>query len=232
MDLSSCPTKDLIQPFRSPQALSHQDQTLLLIPRVLPSALQQAIQVLIMTGPDLILARGTPDSLRSLLTPYFSEQTRPLLEDALALVKRYQAESGLREVRFRLEQVTTDSCRKFHTDHVHLRLLCTYHGLGTEWVPEDLLSTDAMNAAGIPSNISSDMVRRIETGHIALLKGNKWSGHKGRGVVHRSPPVSHLPINDRLRLLLTVDEPTACGMSENNNPTIRQKNSLSSEICC
>lgn len=188
-----------------------------IIARTLPESLEGAINVMIEEGAQLLLAKGTPESLHSLLSPYIPRNAQPLLEDALKLVHIYQKASGLNAVRFRLEQINRDSCRKFHTDHVALRLLCTYYGRGTQWLPTAARQTDLSQLA---HNTPTE-VHHIPTGHIALLQGNRWPRTNGQGVVHRSPPVSHLPMPERLRLLLTVDEPTACGMGDEHNPTIR-----------
>ena len=48
---------------------------------------------------------------------------------------------------------------------------------------------------------SVDDIRQLETGHVALLKGESWQGNEGKGIVHRSP---HSDSNYR-RLYLTID---------------------------
>ncbi|MFT9400303.1 DUF1826 domain-containing protein [Acetobacter sp.] len=216
---TSCPTKHLLPLLSRPLEPTSGNEALLRIRRSIPSALQQAISAYMAYGPSLLLARGTVEHIRTLLEPHVPESAVFLLEDALALASLYQSHSGLSEVRFRLEHVSTDSCRKFHTDHVKLRLLCTYHGLATEWVPPEFLHSDTLNERGVPATIPADCIHRLDTGDIALLKGSANAGHTG--VVHRSPPVSHLPKDQRTRLLLTIDEPTACGMSDDQNPTVR-----------
>ncbi|WP_086650174.1 DUF1826 domain-containing protein [Acetobacter cibinongensis] len=216
---TSCPTKSLFPLISAPLPQTIGKDPLLCIRRPLSSTLQQAIAAHMACGPSLLLARGAPQHIGTLLQPHMPPDAVLLLKDALALARLYQVHSGLSEVRFRLEHVSTDSCRKFHTDHVKLRLLCTYHGLATEWVPPEFLQADTLNERGVPATIPADCIHRLDTGDIALLKGSANAGQTG--VVHRSPPVSHLPENQRTRLLLTIDEPTACGMSDDQNPTVR-----------
>ena len=45
------------------------------------------------------------------------------------------------------------------------------------------------------------MIEQIGCGHVALVKGERWVGNEGRGLIHRSPA---LPAGER-RLLLTLD---------------------------
>jgi hypothetical protein len=94
--------------------------------------------------------------------------------------------------------VRTDKCRKFHADYVKLRLLVTYEGPGTLWVPEEGVSRAAM-ADRVPcpetdnARIVADptrWVRQARVGDVVLLKGEAWPGNAGRGAVHRSPPLT------------------------------------------
>lgn len=76
-------------------------------------------------------------------------------------------------------------CPRFHVDHVPARLICTYAGPGSEW----LTAPDAVQ------------VEQLSTGYVAVLKGERWLGNEGHGLVHRSPAV---PAGQR-RLMLTLD---------------------------
>ncbi len=96
--------------------------------------------------------------------------------------------TGHATLRLRLEHVADDACRKFHVDAVRLRLLCTYAGLGTEWI----------DPAG--------QVQRMPLMQAGLFKGAAYPDAAPR-VLHRSPPVSHRPPGRRSRLLLCIDEP-------------------------
>lgn len=104
-----------------------------------------------------------------------------------------------RHVLVRLAGVTDDACRKFHSDRVSLRLITTYVGPGTEWLPEgqvwrvaprDLpMCVRAANAMIAPH---PEHIQRLTPGDVAVLKGLVHP-HVERGevpaVVHRSPPI-------------------------------------------
>ncbi|MCG8415703.1 MAG: DUF1826 domain-containing protein [Pseudomonadales bacterium] len=109
--------------------------------------------------------------------------------------------SGCREFSFRLVTVAGDECCRFHLDRTPLRLICTYQGSGTEWLPDwqvdrEALARSASNEAitrfGEPS--------QFEPFWVGIMKGDP--GKKGQGLVHRSPAV---PDSQRFRVLFCID---------------------------
>jgi len=108
--------------------------------------------------------------------------------------------------------VSDDQCRKFHVDAVRLRLVTTYVGPGTEWVPGEAVDREALarlipcpaeaNAAIVPV---ASAIHRAEAGHVLVLKGSRHENAAGGGAVHRSPPIEH---RGALRVALVV---TAAG---------------------
>ncbi|MBX3500623.1 MAG: DUF1826 domain-containing protein [Alphaproteobacteria bacterium] len=123
--------------------------------------------------------------------------------DIEPLVGAFARLSAAHVVRATLETVTGAGCRKFHVDHVGLRLLCTYDGGGTQWLP-DAAVRRGMLAVGDNDNIVAD-ARSVETmarGDVGLFKGEAWPGNAGRGIVHRSPPP---PEGGHRRVLLCLD---------------------------
>ena len=98
-------------------------------------------------------------------------------------------------------------CPKFHVDKVPCRLITTYTGVATEWLPHDrvnrrFLGPGAPTVVGsAPGICESGDIELLETGAVALLKGESWEGNEGCGLVHRSPSIA----DGRKRLLLTID---------------------------
>jgi hypothetical protein len=109
-------------------------------------------------------------------------------------------------VRVKLEVEREDRCRYFHTDRVGLRLLCTYRGPGTEWVPDDFVERAALgrgdNAAIVPD---PHRVERLAPFWVGLFKGDLHPDCPGGGCIHRSPPIGHR--RNTARILLTIDNP-------------------------
>lgn len=107
----------------------------------------------------------------------------PLHEDLLELSCRYAKASQSRTVKLRLETVTDDGCRRFHLDNVVMRLVVTYCGAGTQWVPPVFA-----NAARDQQTAYDGPLNAVMTGDVALFRGKK-SGAPGL-IYHRSPPLA------------------------------------------
>ncbi len=115
---------------------------------------------------------------------------KALHEDILVLVRRFAAFMQVDAVRLRLEAVTTNACRKIHADYTDLRLITTYHGPGTDYLP-------------VGAEPVEDNLLRMPTGHIGLFKGRLFAeGHAP--CFHRSPPIEG---TGEVRLVLVIDTP-------------------------
>lgn len=119
----------------------------------------------------------------------------PLASDIASHVRRLADLLDQDCVAIRLEVVETDACRRFHADHVSIRLILTYSGLGTQWL--DNADAERLRDGAA---IESLEIRRIATGHVALFKGREWA--PDRPIVHRSPPIAG---SGERRLVLVID---------------------------
>ncbi|MFO3721433.1 DUF1826 domain-containing protein [Pseudomonas sp. HLMP] len=117
--------------------------------------------------------------------------------DVAWLVSAYTCLLGARRVGLRLRVLEGTMCPRFHVDHVPLRLLTTYAGKGSEWLEEGRIDRTALPHATPPV----DNIQCLQVGAVALLKGEKWLGNEGAGLIHRSP----LTGAGELRLLLSLD---------------------------
>lgn len=103
----------------------------------------------------------------------------------------------------RLETTDGDGCRRFHVDHTHLRLLCTYRGAGTEW-----LSDSQVNRSALANFEPNDCILRhgapsvFEPFWVGILKGEASPGNLGHGLVHRSPRIAGSGL---IRVLFCLD---------------------------
>ncbi len=119
-----------------------------------------------------------------------------VVSDFLHLSKN---KSGVLHLRI----VDNDACTKFHIDGYDLRLFATYYGLGTEWLPEEALSRSALGSTNELIVKDETKIRRVGTGHIAILKGELPNRRNPvKGIVHRSPKISH---SGEKRIILRVD---------------------------
>ncbi len=129
--------------------------------------------------------------------------------DLAFLVGIYSDLLGCPAIGVRLEVLNRAMCPRFHVDHTGIRLLCTYRGPDTEWLDETAADRNKLGpvSAGIGDEDSGILlntagIHRIEPYAIALLKGSRWQGNHGKGIIHRSPAV---PENEMPRVMLALD---------------------------
>jgi hypothetical protein len=133
-----------------------------------------------------------------------NEQARhDFATDLSLLCEMYACLFDIDQIGLRLSVLNRAMCPRFHVDHVVCRMICTYWGPGTEWLPEVNVNRSAV---GQPSDSgekrhNETAVQRLGEGSVALLKGENWPGNEGRGLVHRSPAASA----DQPRLVVTLD---------------------------
>lgn len=114
-------------------------------------------------------------------------------------------------LRVRLEAIRDNGCAKFHVDTLKLRLLCTYAGPGTEWIPAGWARREYLGWTDGPTEeanarIIADpkAVQVMATGAVAIFKGRLYPGFEGHGLIHRSAPVC---CENEYRLRLCLDLP-------------------------
>jgi hypothetical protein len=137
-----------------------------------------------------------------------SELTAVLSDDIAELVDMYCYLFDLGKVGLRLTALDKAMCPRFHVDKVQCRLVTTYQGVATEWLPHNVVDRSKLGhgsegktdeQSGLFPKLGN--VQQLTSGDVALLKGESWEGNEGAGLVHRSPSLS---AGER-RLLLTLD---------------------------
>lgn len=78
---------------------------------------------------------------------------------------------------------TSRSCTRYHIDNVPMRLLITYFGQGTEWLPRSAANYKAYFKGEKNEKIIKDTTERkfIDTWDIATFRGGT------KGILHRTP---------------------------------------------
>jgi len=162
--------------------------------RDMPGSWKREVAPLLRAGSFRAHGEGTPeDALDALAAALPAPASMDLLADALRLARMFGALTRSDHLRIRLDGITGDACRKFHVDAVGFRMLVTYAGPGTQWTMGD--PEDGAAAHEVPM------------GAVALFRGR---ARPGGHVLHRSPPLSHLPEARRARLVLCIDEAGCC----------------------
>lgn len=131
-----------------------------------------------------------------------------LCADIAELVDMYCVLYELQQVGLRLATLDRAMCPRFHVDRVPSRLVCSYHGTASEWLPHDLIDRSKLGRGnnGLPDELSGlyqseKDINQLSIGDVAMLKGELWPDNLHAGLVHRSPQV---PEGEK-RLLLTLD---------------------------
>ena len=83
---------------------------------------------------------------------------------------------------------TSRSCKRYHIDNVPMRLLVTYYGKGTEWLPSYASNYDAYFSGKGNNKIVKIKKKEqfIDNWNIAIFRGNKNKGGE-KGILHRTP---------------------------------------------
>lgn len=99
-------------------------------------------------------------------------------------------------------------CPRFHVDRVPCRLVSTFQGSGTQWLPHHVVDRSKLGHGnnGLPDHESgiyteASDICQLSAGDVALLKGSLWEGNEHAGLVHRSPALKE----GEKRLLITLD---------------------------
>ncbi|MCE3013830.1 MAG: DUF1826 domain-containing protein [Proteobacteria bacterium] len=122
--------------------------------------------------------------------------------DMRELVERFILQTGAQEVVAKIEPVTTDMCRLFHTDKNKLRMLCSYLGQGTILLSNDAVAREFLGQGDNDTIIKDPSgISQLNTLDVVILKGESWPDNLIGGAVHRSPP---LRVGER-RILFKVD---------------------------
>lgn len=122
--------------------------------------------------------------------------------DMAYLAQEFARLDGAERLQLRLETVRDDGCRRFHTDRVTLRLLCTYWGPATQWLDNAQVDRRALQGGQPNEAIALTAPNQLGLGWVAVLKGDAYPGNAGNGVVHRSPPLAR---EGAERVLLCID---------------------------
>lgn len=121
--------------------------------------------------------------------------------DVAHLVDAFACLVDAQRIGLRLRSLDQAMCPRWHVDHVPVRLVSSYAGPGSEWLQEGQLPREHLGGPGIDRYAREVSGQALAAGDVALLKGERWQGNAGRGLVHRSPTVAE----GQRRLLLTLD---------------------------
>ncbi len=150
-------------------------------------------------------ASGKAEEILFLLKEYFSShftECFSLFDDISELLGLFEKTTQASSFRLVLTTVSTNMCSRFHTDINDLRMLCTYVGPGTLWLPDAFVNRKAHQAGKQNENIIPEeaLIQQTQTGDVVILKGALYP--EANPVLHRSPTIEE---KGEKRLLLRID---------------------------
>ncbi|MEJ6474490.1 DUF1826 domain-containing protein [Pseudoalteromonas piscicida] len=168
--------------------------------QALSQDLKQDIRDFLETTPNIDITEQISTSniaeevTESLKKHHFDAQ---VVTHIVSIIDMFSCLFELRIVGLRLKTLHSAMCPKFHVDKVPVRLVTTLAGAGSEWLANSKVKREN-NTLIIDHDVIAES---LECGDVALLKGERWAGNEGRGLVHRSPKATQ----NQKRLLLTLD---------------------------
>ena len=137
------------------------------------------------------------DSLKQDLLDIFPDTAgqEQLVEDIYLLSDMLTCMFDCQHVGLRLTPMEKAMCPKFHVDQIPVRLVCTYLGQGTQWIPRE------NGAVAGEEDLSAIHIQQVTAYDVALLKGSAWPEQEHMGTLHRSCPMEA----GEKRVLLTLD---------------------------
>ena len=173
----------------------------------------------ILHASEILLTKNSDLQFSELINKNFSidflvdkigadEKLIPFYEDIQYLTKLFCELFDIRDAWLRIDAIDKPMCPRFHADHLKCRLVTTYYGPGTQWLPNSLVNRNKLGHGnnGLADDISglfskkSD-IENLDVGDIGLLKGEAWVNNEGLGLVHRSPHTDSI----YKRLYVTID---------------------------
>lgn len=151
----------------------------------------------------------SPQNVYSSLSSFIGKEDYRTINDNISeLVEMFCCLFDLKRAGLRLTVLDKAMCPKFHVDRVPCRLISTFQGEATEWLPHEIVNRDKLGhgSEGKPDHLSGlfsneSEIKQLNSGDVALLKGEIWPGNQNAGLVHRSPTLQ----DGERRLLLTLD---------------------------
>jgi hypothetical protein len=155
----------------------------------------------------------TPKSVHFKLCKALGETdaVKVLSDDITLLVDMFCCVFDLKKAGLRLTALNRAMCPRFHFDRIPCRLITTYHGVATEWLPHQVVDRSKLGAGNQGKSDeksglfeSANDISQLSKGDVGLLKGEFWHDNEGAGLVHRSPVHTDDSLSQS-RLLLTLD---------------------------
>lgn len=122
--------------------------------------------------------------------------------DIIQLSNLFKKVTGIENHNIHISTIETTQCPLFHVDFLFYRMICTYTGPGTQWIPNINADRNQLGC-GRNNNMVKDfrLVRETENFDVILMKGDLHSSDPNNGCIHKSPE-----IQNGSRIFVRIDE--------------------------
>lgn len=112
-----------------------------------------------------------------------------LAQDISGLAALFTVASNNSRPVANLEYVLKNRFGYFHIDGLRLRLITTYFGPGTEWLPNHVCDVDALKKGEVHYDFNGykKELQRLKAGQVMIFKGRGTFCHPNLGLIHRKP---------------------------------------------
>lgn len=124
----------------------------------------------------------------------------PLLDAVAMCARMFHELFEAPGIGIRVAALDRAMCPRLHVDRIPVRMIATFCGPGTEWLPNASVDRHQL-AGGAAHTLEGITLMQLQAGDVALMKGENWVGNEGYGLVHRSPAVDA----HTARLIATID---------------------------
>lgn len=178
--------------------------------RQLSSSLREEVAEFLLTDPSYraSFTLASVNVLDNVVKAIGDKAPAGVMASIAELVDMFCYLFDVKRVGARLSVLDKAMCPRFHVDRVPCRLVSTFHGVATQWLPHDCVDRSKLGhgSGGKPDSESGlyrkhTDIQQVDCGDVALLKGELWDGNENAGLVHRSPVVP----SGESRLLFTLD---------------------------
>tara|TARA_Y100000996_G_scaffold212224_1_gene166683 strand:- start:1749 stop:2459 length:711 start_codon:yes stop_codon:yes gene_type:complete len=179
--------------------------------RIINDKLLKAGEYILSRHPELAISEVVkPEEIEKILIEEIdsSHEVACISKDISKIVKIFCTLFNVNSVWLRLDAIDKPMCPRFHADYLKCRLVSTYIGPATQWIPHDLVNHSKLGSGNEGKSdkesglfLKDADIKQLNIGDIGLLKGEAWEGNQGGGIVHRSPHSE----DSKQRLYMTID---------------------------
>ena len=189
----------------------NEEINILIWQRIINDKLLNASEYVLSKHPELAISEVIkPEEIKKILIREIdsSQEVACLSKDISEIVKIFCMLFNVNSVWLRLDAIDKPMCPRFHADYLKCRLVSTYKGPATQWIPHNLVNHSKLGSGNEGKSdkesglfLKDEDIKQLKIGDIGLLKGEAWEGNQGGGIVHRSPHSEE----SRQRLYMTID---------------------------